>query len=144
MVRGTYLPWPVAVQHKTSSECTSFRFSFLPLQSFQRTSLGEESAEAGVGVSLLALLGQVSIGLLSQRVGQSCQIPIGDSRGRHACHNSHIPECRARDSRAIDKDDNVSLQLQIRFIPPVSLCFSIPLSSIAFPTRVNSLIVVNA
>ena len=131
---------------QTSSECTSFRFSFLPLQSFQRTSLGEESAEAGVGVSLLALLGQVSIGLLSQMVGQSYQIPIGDSRGRHACHNSHIPECRARDSRAIEKrNDNVSLELPKSGSSHHYPCvFPIPLSSIVFPNPGNSLIVVNA
>ena len=67
MVRGTYLPWPVAVKHRHRQSALLFRFSFLQLQSFQRTSLREESAEAGVGVSLLAFLGQVSIGLLSHK-----------------------------------------------------------------------------
>lgn len=70
MVRGTYLPWPVAVKQRYGQSAFLFRLSFLQPQSFQRTSLGEESAEAGVGVSLLAFLGQVSIGLLSQMVGQ--------------------------------------------------------------------------
>ena len=33
----------------------------------KRTSLGEESAEAVVGLSLLALLGQVTIGLVAKK-----------------------------------------------------------------------------
>ena len=58
MVRGTYLPWPVTVMWSVDIiRCDRDSLGC-------RTGLGEEGAEAMVGLFLLALLGQVAIGLV--------------------------------------------------------------------------------
>ena len=66
---------------------------------------------------------------------RSVQSHSSISRGRHACHDSHIPECRARDSRAIDKNGNVSLQFLTSGPSHHYPCvFPIPLLILCFPT----------
>jgi hypothetical protein len=56
MVRGTYLPLPTTPERVS---CTLGKMFVAQL-----TSLGEEGAEALIGISGLALFGQVSIRLL--------------------------------------------------------------------------------
>lgn len=63
----------------------------------QRTSLREESAESVVGVLLLALLGEVSIGLFVIKISAFNLFTINNQEGHLSFH---IPECRAQDSKA--------------------------------------------
>lgn len=63
-----------------------------------RTSFGEEGAEAMVGGSRFALLGQVTIGLYERR-RQYYYIYTSHRRG-----HANIPECRAQGSRAVRED----------------------------------------
>lgn len=58
-----------------------------------RTSLGEESAEAMVGIGGLALVGEETIGL-------SGQIRVSSGQRTRFEVVGNIPECRARGSRA--------------------------------------------
>lgn len=76
MVRGTYLPWPVKWGRKNvRSPC----FGILHIHAgehdykieFFHTSLREESAESVIGVGLLALLGEESIGLIFMLVADA-------------------------------------------------------------------------
>lgn len=69
-----------------------------------RTSLGEEGAEAMVGVSGLALVGQVAIGL--QRVTRQWR-----PAQRELQIEDDVPECRVQDSRARDEGGRVSMRL---------------------------------
>jgi hypothetical protein len=69
MVRGTYLPWPVKWGRKNVSD-RPWNFAHQSGGEHQgkeknhfRTSLGEESAESVIGVGVLALLSEESIGL---------------------------------------------------------------------------------
>jgi hypothetical protein len=69
------------------------------------TGLGEEGAEAMVGISGFALLGQVSVGLNGEHVS-------GDARATRKV-NKDIPGCRAQGSRAGVKVKSVQVKLRI-------------------------------
>lgn len=76
MVRGTYFPWPREIysQRRGTWACGVGGGEI----GYRHTSLGKESAEAMVGVSRLALLSEVSIGLdLIVRINWSIEDSVG-------------------------------------------------------------------